>query len=533
MQQRPLHSGNRSRFGSFLPVFLLVLSLFSGQKKLKADPAADHCKNLLKIIEKAHADSIKSLKYKAVKGQDYFTSSISLTGSYAVIYENKVYKRFEFIELIDPAKNPAVVLKDAAKQNNLLKEDATKIKACLPQSNWELTTHDEEGAAFPYVLRNLKSRVFIGFRYQEGTEIHIYRQAAPDDKCLKGDCRNGLGQMQLENGDMYEGLFHNGFRLGYGAYTAASGAKYNGGWLYDYQEGYGIMFNPDGSEKMKGYVLDGIFFNLDTTKMNVCQLGNCKDGMGAVHFSNGSTYIGNFKGGVQSGPGMFESREGAYYGDFRDGKYNGYGIIYFSNGTYFAGNFVDGFQEGPGLEKTAEGTTIEGTYKSGIFNGSEYNENGVLQRKGSWKGGVFFAGADKSNDVLLSFGKSLNNILSVSGNGFKQIRGEKQADSVYASKAYLVGCSNTVITYKNGKPLVIATSEPPAEKGSQALLNSYDVWVKVLGSVLDKSWKAGEIEHTDLAKAGPKRLYRFQHNYDPNRKIEILLENGAIEIHIY
>lgn len=67
------------------------------------------------------------------------------------------------------------------------------------------------------------------------------------DRCLEGDCLNGIGTLVMQDGK-YTGQFVDGEFNGQGVLTVADGRKYEGEWLNDMPHGTGTQINPDGKE---------------------------------------------------------------------------------------------------------------------------------------------------------------------------------------------------------------------------------------------------------------------------------------------
>lgn len=66
------------------------------------------------------------------------------------------------------------------------------------------------------------------------------------DNCVSGDCDNGFGTQNYDNGT-YTGYFKDGKRSGYGVYVWNDGLKYEGNWENDKQEGLGKYLFTNGS----------------------------------------------------------------------------------------------------------------------------------------------------------------------------------------------------------------------------------------------------------------------------------------------
>lgn len=60
------------------------------------------------------------------------------------------------------------------------------------------------------------------------------------------DRPNGIGRLELENGDFYEGEFHNGMFEGKGRLVQSGGKMYEGAWKCNRREGKGMELWPDG-----------------------------------------------------------------------------------------------------------------------------------------------------------------------------------------------------------------------------------------------------------------------------------------------
>lgn len=64
--------------------------------------------------------------------------------------------------------------------------------------------------------------------------------------CLKGDCKNGYGEIRLDSG-LYKGNFKNGNWEGYGTYTYNTGNSYQGNWKDGKFNGKGKYIGNNGS----------------------------------------------------------------------------------------------------------------------------------------------------------------------------------------------------------------------------------------------------------------------------------------------
>lgn len=131
-------------------------------------------------------------------------------------------------------------------------------------------------------------------------------------QCLSGDCKNGLGKMDLGFA-VYEGTFKNGEPEGTGTMDYGGGDKYTGGWHKGKEEGAGTLYKKGVATAVfyRGGVLQQgppkltiVGGNGDwKEKVRGCITGDCHDGHGEISFASGNRYKGGFQGGVKSGQG--------------------------------------------------------------------------------------------------------------------------------------------------------------------------------------------------------------------------------------
>tara|TARA_B100001059_G_scaffold22178_1_gene17755 strand:+ start:400 stop:2328 length:1929 start_codon:yes stop_codon:yes gene_type:complete len=141
-------------------------------------------------------------------------------------------------------------------------------------------------------------------------------------ECIKGDCINGVGVFQFEDGNKYIGQFKNSNYDGKGTFRFKSGAVYTGQFKNGKYNGLGVYQFIDGSIYSGDY-LEGL-----------------KNGFGTYTFNNGDKYEGEFKNGNYHGYGIFKFINGdSYDGEWSDGKYNGIGTFTYSNGQINYGRF--------------------------------------------------------------------------------------------------------------------------------------------------------------------------------------------------
>ena len=126
-------------------------------------------------------------------------------------------------------------------------------------------------------------------------------------KCIEGNCKNGKGVYNWDDGSVYSGLFENGKMNGTGKYTDHKKDVYTGPFKNGKLHGKGKIEYFDGSF-CEGMFIDGKL-----------------DGEGYYKFKDGSWYRGQWNKDRMHGKGILENNEGKYTGDFSYGKLTGYG----------------------------------------------------------------------------------------------------------------------------------------------------------------------------------------------------------------
>jgi len=83
---------------------------------------------------------------------------------------------------------------------------------------------------------------------------------------------------------------------------------------------------------------------------------NC---FGSLTFTDGASYVGEFKAGDYNGQGIYTFSDGRkYVGEFKDGNYNGQGTYTFSDGRKYVGEFKDDRPNGQGIEYRPDGSVL-------------------------------------------------------------------------------------------------------------------------------------------------------------------------------
>lgn len=73
--------------------------------------------------------------------------------------------------------------------------------------------------------------------------------------CIFGDCENGRGSWQDDNGGLYSGEFKSGMKHGNGIYMDSEGSVYSGSWKY------GVMHGNGTARLTSGIKITGVWKN--------------------------------------------------------------------------------------------------------------------------------------------------------------------------------------------------------------------------------------------------------------------------------
>jgi hypothetical protein len=169
-------------------------------------------------------------------------------------------------------------------------------------------------------------------------------------QCLEGNCQNGKGTYQFDNGNKYNGDFRKGLMHGKGTIYFANGNRYTGDWVEGWREGLGIYYFTNGNAYTG---------NLKRNRFN---------GGGSMTFQSGNKYVGNYENDLPNGMGTFYFNTGdRYEGNFKNGKFEGVGTMFYKNKEKYIGEWVNNQRHGKGKLFSADGKVTEGTWKDGTI----------------------------------------------------------------------------------------------------------------------------------------------------------------------
>ena len=227
------------------------------------------------------------------------------------------------------------------------------------------------------------------FDFQPVEKIQV--TASGDQKgCVSGDCANGWGKYQYDNG-YYDGFWLDSKRHGYGLYNWSEAGKYIGSWTNDKMEGYGVYI-AENNDNIIGYYKEGelnglgitvtgdnwkqgefnngnltVAYDFVTNSVDTgCTAGDCYGKYGRYKWDNGDSFTGFFKNGkMHMGTYKFANGD-KYSGMFNNNnQFHGMGRFFFNTGEYYGGNWSNGSYQGRGY----------------------YHDKDLVQQIGEWSSG--------------------------------------------------------------------------------------------------------------------------------------------------
>ena len=226
-----------------------------------------------------------------------------------------------------------------------------------------------------------------------GLLLFAFNSVEAQDKCVAGDCKNGIGTWEWTSGASYTGQFQNGTRNGYGQYIFPNDDIYIGEWQNNEFHGYGVYYynDPTGFKSYSGEWIAGkrsgiglMYYDDNDIQPRFgiwkennfvykyenlgCSEGDCYNGYGIYTWNDGTRYEGNFRDGKREGEGVYYYATGAKYigSQSGDGRH-GWGTYYYPTGSKFVGEWVNELKDGKGTMFAKGGIVQKGIWRDGQF----------------------------------------------------------------------------------------------------------------------------------------------------------------------
>ena len=143
-----------------------------------------------------------------------------------------------------------------------------------------------------------------------------------------------------------------GKRHGRGTQIWPDGARYDGYFQNDHQEGYGRIIHNDGDTYVGYWQNDrsngtGKYTHIDGAYYSGSWVNDKHDGTGKEVWADGAEFIGQYRNGKKHGKGKFIWPDGSTFeGDFIDNKMEGHGLYKWVDGRIYDGDWLDNMQHG-------------------------------------------------------------------------------------------------------------------------------------------------------------------------------------------
>lgn len=203
----------------------------------------------------------------------------------------------------------------------------------------------------------------------------IFRTGAVYDGEWLGNQRNGFGILTWRDGARYLGQWRQN-RPWQGQFRHCNGDVYVGQWRQNKAHGLGRYLEAEG-------VLSVGSFSDDL-----------HDGVGVERWPDGSTFMGQLSRGRKSGYGVYVWPDGSRYeGQWSANQMDGYGTWIGMDGRLYGGEWRDSQMHGWGQYSWPDGRTYAGQYRLGLQDGLGSSSRpaagcgGLPKSRGLWRGG--------------------------------------------------------------------------------------------------------------------------------------------------
>ncbi|XP_044160428.1 radial spoke head 10 homolog B-like [Bufo gargarizans] len=217
----------------------------------------------------------------------------------------------------------------------------------------------------------------------EGEGVAYYKDGNVYRGMFSEGLMHGKGLYTWADGLKYEGEFFMNFPMGHGVYTWPDGSRYEGQVYKAIRHGSGVHISSDGQVSYAGQWHMGrrhgkgaIYYNAEGTSWYEGDwIHNRKEGWGMQRFPSGNIYEGQWKNNKFHGEGRMRwlSSSEEYMGQWEDGIQNGLGThtwflkrvagSQYSLRNEYIGNFVNGERHGQGQFYYANGAMYDGQWK--------------------------------------------------------------------------------------------------------------------------------------------------------------------------
>ena len=290
-------------------------------KILKENPNHEEANELLPKINKAleKQNKIEQLLadgHKALENEAFEEAEKCVAAIFDLDSDSEKAKQLQ--SKINTAKKIAQLLKDARAALDRKDYEQAKIHA---RAVLKLAPDNEEAKDIirqckkeqrGVIFEDLKNPFLIAALVATLVNIYLVYKVLQkhhqeyQSKCVSGNCKNGEGRLEYEDGRVYDGEWKDGKFHGQGIFIYQSDTIYDGQWKNNIMNGDGIRY-----------------------------------------YENGAVYDGNWINGIREGRGIFTIPDiGEYNGAFENDMFNGDGIFIYLDGTIYDGQWRNNRKHG-------------------------------------------------------------------------------------------------------------------------------------------------------------------------------------------
>ncbi|CAK87208.1 unnamed protein product (macronuclear) [Paramecium tetraurelia] len=186
--------------------------------------------------------------------------------------------------------------------------------------------------------------------------------------------RDGFGLCFYQNGSIYVGTWVNDLRDGHGRMILDNNDNYTGFWKQGKYHGFGTLISSDNF--YEGHWEDGekngqgLEIKANKSKYEGTFKKGKKHGSGTIKYIDNQIYKGEFVDGQYEGQGEYHWNDGSHYiGEWKCNKMHGIGVFTNKANDVYKGSFSEDKKNGIGMFKWSNGTILKGIWVNGSLDG--------------------------------------------------------------------------------------------------------------------------------------------------------------------
>lgn len=205
----------------------------------------------------------------------------------------------------------------------------------------------------------------------------VFRTGEEYSGVWDNDALTGVSTAVYPEKGTYQGEFEGLLKSGTGRYDWNNGNSYTGEWSNDTINGQGVLSFADGSVLTGRFenniFIDGTYTYTQNDVEYEITFQDSESKTAVIHFTDGTSYSGDFLGNDLSGTGTMNFANGdCYEGGFLSGARENSGTYTWADGEYYTGQWHNDVIDGQGVYVFANGSSCDGSFKDGCFVSGDY-----------------------------------------------------------------------------------------------------------------------------------------------------------------